>query len=149
MLFCLLKLKINFSGMQKGSKGRNSPSRSSPISSGSECDSLARGHAIFGSRSGTSTPRARKFSSRCGTPKNSPFRARLNSASDSASDQSVERFAGARFNSPPMPAAVPLPPMEWLMPTVPKNQPATSAASNDELCQALAKNLKEMLNFKA
>lgn len=131
--------------MQKGSKGRNSPSRSSPISSGSECDSLARGQFNFGSRSNASTPRARKFSSRCGTPKNSPFRARLNSASDSASDQSVERFAGARFNSPPSPAAVPLPPMEWLM----SSKPAKSAASNDELCQALANNLKEMLNFKA
>lgn len=137
--------------MQKGSKGRSSPSRSSPISSvgsGSECDSqFARGQLMFGSRSAASTPRSRKFSQRSGTPNGksaSSFRARLNSASDS--DQSVERFAGARFNSPPSPAAVPLPPMEWLR-SAPTSSPKT--ASNDELCQALANNLKEMLNFKA
>lgn len=129
--------------MQKGNKGRSSPSRSSPISSvgsGSECDSFARGQVMFGS-----TPRSRKFSSRSGTPNGKvQFRNRVNSASDS--DGSAERFAGARFNSPPSPAAVPLPPMEWLQSVQPK---PTKPASNDELCQALANNLKEMLNFKA
>ncbi|CAG5095363.1 Oidioi.mRNA.OKI2018_I69.XSR.g14154.t1.cds [Oikopleura dioica] len=74
-------------------------------------------------------------------------RNRINSSSDT---DSVERFAGARFSSPPSPNAVPLPPLEWL--NVANNKehqesPPTSPFS-DELSSATL-ILKDILSFKA